>query len=390
VTFQVPTVLPERLSPSTVAAAALAGAAVFSARLALANGLLVVALGAGWVAWRRGELAGHPLARPLLAPLAAFAALSVLAALASLDPLVSVGNLPRLLVFAVVPLAAAWLDESWWPRLVTGLALTGGVLSVWGIVQYHLGADSLEHRIRGPLSHYMTYSGWLLLVVLVLLTDALLSGRRLWQVVPAALGIVALVLSFTRNAWVGLVAGLLLLAVLWHRRLLLVYPLAFLLLWAVLPHAIVARAVSTVDLRQPANYDRLCMAISGVQMVRDHPWSGVGLGMVSSMYSLYRRDDAPRWRVPHLHNNLLQIAAERGLPAAAAYLWLLGAFARQAWRGVGQPDRRRRVMAAASLVAVTGITVAGLFEYNFWDAEIQYLTLVLMGVGARTGEVAPR
>jgi hypothetical protein len=34
---------------------------------------------------------------------------------------------------------------------------------------------------------------------------------------------------------------------------------------------------------------------------------------------------------------------------------------------------------AAALSAVAAISTAGLFEYNFWDAEIQYLTFVLMG-----------
>lgn len=384
--WQVPV---RRVTAGTAAAAAIVGAAAFSSRLALANSLVVATLVLSWYAWRRGELAGQPWARRLVRPLAVFSALSVVAALASLDPIVSVGRLPRLVVFLLVPLAAALIDERWWPRLVVGLAGVGGVLALWGIIEYQMGADSLEHRIRGPLSHYMTYSGWLLLVVLVLATELVLSlRRRFWLVVPVVLGVVALLLSFTRNAWVGLAAGLLLLAAVWRRRLLLVFPVAAVVLWGVLPRAVVDRATSTVDLRQPANYDRLCMVRSGVQMVRDHPWSGVGLDMVSSVYSLYRRDDAPRWRVPHLHNNFLQVAAERGLPALLAYLWLLVAFFRQAWRGVDGPGPVRRAAAAASLVAVTGITIAGLFEYNFWDAEIQYLTLVLMGVGAGMGERA--
>jgi len=377
----------QRVTVRDAAAAALLGAVAFSCRLALANVLLLTALALGWWAWRRGELAGRPYARPLLPPMLAFAVVSVVAAVASLEPLVSLRATVRLLVFALVPLTAAVADERWWSRLVVALAGVGGVLAVWGIVEYHLGADSLENRIRGPLSHYMTYSGWLLLVVLVLVAELVLAPRRrLWLGIPAVLGASALLLSFTRNAWVGLAAGLLLLAVLWRRRLLLVYPVVAVALLVVLPRTVVERAISTVDLRQPANYDRLCMLISGVQMVRDHPWTGVGPGTVSRVYSLYRRDDAPRWRVPHLHNNVLQLAAERGLLGAAAYLWLVGAFALGAWRSAASGKGAMRTAAAACLVAVTGITVAGLFEYNFWDAEIQYLPLALLGVGAGAGE----
>jgi len=368
---------------ATVAAALLTAATITSCRLALANFILLALLVAAWIAWRRGAFVGRPLARPLAWPIVAFASLSLLAAVTSLDPLVSLSQVPRLLVFALVPLAAALIDLVWWPRLVIGLALMTTVLACWGFVQYADGANTLEHRIQGPLSHYMTYSGWLTVAVLALLAHVVFAGRRadLALLIPVVAGFVAILLSFTRNAWVGLGVGVLVLAALWRRRLLLAYPALALLVWLAFPRAVLDRVVSIVDLRQPANYDRLCMVSSGLQMVRDYPWTGVGLDMVSRVYPLYRRDDAPRWRVPHLHNNPLQIAVERGLPALAAYLWLLGSFFVTGWRGLRAMDGRARAPAAAALVAVAGITAAGLFEYNFWDAEIQYLTLVLMGAG---------
>ncbi|MEW6337624.1 MAG: O-antigen ligase family protein [Acidobacteriota bacterium] len=368
----------------TVAAAALAGAAVLSSRLFAANLLIGVAFVASWIAWRRGLFKGRPHARVLVPALVAFVVVSLLATLASQDPLVSFSQAPRLLVLLLVPLAALLLDRTWWARVVAGLAVATAVLAVWGLVQYLHGADNLEQRIRGPLSHYMTYSGWLLVAVLVLIAEAALGHgrRRLWLVPPAALGTVAMLLSLTRNSWVGLAAGLLLLGLTWHRRLLIVYPLLAVAVWLAAPRTVIDRVWSTFDLRQHANYDRLCMLVSGIQMVRDYPWTGIGPDMVPQLYPLYRRDDAPRWRVPHLHNNPMQIAAERGLPGLATYLWLIGAFAVTTWRGLPRLVPEDRAAVASTLVAVAGITVAGAFEYNFWDAEIQYLVLILMGAGA--------
>lgn len=374
----------------TAAALAVVGVGVFSARLAAANVFVLATLLLAARAWKSGKLAGQPWARCLVAPLVVFAAISFLSALWSLEPSISLGKLGRLLVFFLVPAAAALLDDRWWPRLVVGVAGMATVLAVWGIIEYSMGADSLQHRIQGPLSHYMTYSGWLLLAVLVLVGQGLLGGSRwIWLLAPASLGVVALLLSYTRNAWVGLGVGLLLLAAVWRRRLLLVYPVVVLAVWALFPRAVVERAVSMVDLRQEANYDRLCMVASGVEMVRDHPWLGVGPDMVKRLYPLYRRDDAPRWRVPHLHNNALQIAAERGLPALGVYLWLLVAFFTRTWRSLPSLAGVRRAAVAATLIAVAGITAAGLFEYNFWDAEVQYLTLVLMGAGVGMSERGP-
>jgi putative inorganic carbon (HCO3(-)) transporter len=377
--------------PDAVAAALLVAVAVTSSRLGLANPLLVGLLVAAWLAWRRGLLVGRPLGRPLLPPLAFFSLASVVSASASLDPLRSWEAMPRLVVLILVPLSAALVDRVWWPRLVTGLAAVTTLFALWGIVQYMHGANHLENRIQGPMSHYMIYAGWMLLAVLVLLAELLLDpGRRLWLLLPpAVLGTVALFLSYTRNAWVGLAAGLLLLAVVWRRRLLLVYPALALVIWLVLPRPVMQRALSTFDLRQPANYDRLCMWVSGVQMIRDYPLTGVGPTMVEEVYPLYRRDDAPRWRVPHLHNNVLQIGAERGLPALACYFWLLGAFFVSGWRALPNLAGSARAATGASLVAILGITVAGLFEYNFWSAPVQYLTLVILGIAPGMAERKP-
>jgi len=374
-----------------VAAGALVAVAATSSRLAIANSVLAVLLVAAWLAWRRGELRGRPCARALLAPFALFALASLLSAIFSLDRLESFDKLPRLFVLLLVPASAALLDAKWWPRFVGTLSLVTTVLAGWGLVQYAQGADSLDNRIHGPMAHYMIYSGWMLLAVALLIGELLLDPeRRVWLLLPPALlGTLALILSFTRNAWVGLAVGLLVLAAAWRRQLLVLYPAVALVLWLALPRPILDRVISIFDLRQSSNYDRLCMTISGLQMVRDRPITGVGLAMVPRLYPLYRRDDAPRWRVPHLHNNLVQIAAERGLPALAAYLWLIGAYVVVTWKALPRLTGPPRAAAAASLAAIVAITVAGLFEYNFWSASVQYLTLAIMGGGVGHAEGAP-
>ena len=93
--------------------------------------------------------------------------------------------------------------------------------------------------------------------------------------------------------------------------------------------------------------------------------------------------DAPRWSVPHLHDNVVQIAAANGVFAAAAYLALVGA----------RSSRARSALAAARATARTGrrsgrarcsrasaLTVAGFFEYNFGDTEVEMATLLVFAV----------
>jgi len=72
----------------------------------------------------------------------------------------------------------------------------------------------------------------------------------------------------------------------------------------------------------------------------------------------------------------VQIAAERGLPALAVWLWFIAglvvALAKQ-FR-----DTRVRFLAASGLAAVVSMLAAGMFEYNFGDSEFLMLFLILV------------
>ena len=97
--------------------------------------------------------------------------------------------------------------------------------------------------------------------------------------------------------------------------------------------------------------------------------------MVPRVYAEYRDPDAVQETNPHLHNVPLHIAAERGLPATAAWLWFVGFLVLALFRRMRTADDR--VPAAAALAAVAGLLAAGLFEYNFGDSEFLMLFLLL-------------
>jgi O-antigen ligase len=98
--------------------------------------------------------------------------------------------------------------------------------------------------------------------------------------------------------------------------------------------------------------------------------------MVERLYTQYRDPSSVEKVNPHLHNVPVQIAAERGLPALAAWLGFIGMLA----VGVFQIFRRgqNRVVAAGALAAIAAMLSAGMFEYNFGDSEFLMLFLVLV------------
>lgn len=260
------------------------------------------------------------------------------------------------------------------------LAVAALVLAAIGVWQYAHGANRLSDRIEATLSHYMTFSGLLLVVCLLFLGRAVedRSVRAPAFAVALALG-ATLLMTFTRNAYVGLIAAsLIFLAIRRPRWIWTVVPAA-LSVYLLAPSGIRHRLLSTFDPSDPTNRDRLDMAVAGFRMIRDAPVFGLGLTLVKPYYPLYRVAGALRFRVPHLHDNVLQIAAESGLFAAAAYLGLLACFFGACLRRLrAETDPRRRGLLAGSFLAVAGISVAGLFEYNFGDVEVLMTTLIVM------------
>ncbi len=93
-------------------------------------------------------------------------------------------------------------------------------------------------------------------------------------------------------------------------------------------------------------------------MIAAHPLVGVGPNMVQPLYAQYRDPEAVEKVNPHLHNVPLQIAAERGLPALAIWLWFIVVLLSDLARRFRAGDQR--FLAAAALAAVTAMLAAGL------------------------------
>jgi O-antigen ligase len=236
----------------------------------------------------------------------------------------------------------------------------------------------LEHRIDGPSTHVMTFSGLLLPLSLMLLVFWW-HERRWWQITAGALGTLTLLLTFTRSVWLGwIVAAFVVLLALRARLVFYALP-ALILFLTFLPLDLFSRVISTFDVKQESNFDRLRMLEAGAEMIRDFPLLGVGPANVKEVYSIYRRHDAPRARPPHLHNNVVQLWAERGVLGLGAYIILLALFLRECIRGWRGPNR---MWAEAGVVIAVSLTVAGLFEFNFGDTEVFYLMLNLFALVA--------
>ena len=310
-------------------------------------------------------------------PLAAYALATLVASVFSVDPRVSLVDSKQLVLLIIVPLTYRLFRGRRALLAVDVIITVGAISATWGIVQYLiLSFDHLGRRPQGALGLYMTYSGLLMLVACAAVSRIMFAKQhRAWAawVLPALL--LALVFTFTRSAWVGACVGIGLLFLLRDFRLMGLLPVALAAFLALAPADLTARLYSTFSLKDPSNVDRVAMMKSGLRIIKADPLTGVGPDMVIQVYPQYRDKTAVNQLNPHLHNVPLQIAAERGLPALAVWLWFIATLVRDFIR------RRRSEfpsLSNAGLAIIGAMLAAGLFEYNFGDSEFLMLFLVLV------------
>ena len=349
--------------------------AVLQVSIAAANVLLALT----FVCWIAGLVRSRirPSAPPFFLPLAGYALATIISSAFSFEPRTSFVDDKQLLLFMLVPMVFDIARGRRAATIVDVLVSIGAASAAYGIVQYGvLHYDNLGKRPEGALSHYMTYSGILMLVVCAAAARLIFGSRdRLWPALVMPALVVALALTLTRNAWIGTSAAVAALFLLKDFRLAALAPFAIAALFFLAPPSVTDRVTSTFSKKDPTSQDRIAMLEIGSRITRDFPLTGVGPNMVPRVYARYRPDYAVNPVNPHLHNVPMQIMAERGIPALlvwSAFIVVLSLGMLRLFRS------GEHLLAATGLAAVVAMLSAGLFEYNFGDSEFLMTFLVLV------------
>lgn len=247
-------------------------------------------------------------------------------------------------------------------------------LSLYGIFEFIFkNLKDSNYRIHGLQSHYMTYSGILLIYFAILISYSLfgenLKLKRL-SFFSSILTILPIFLSLTRNVWIGFFTIIFFLFLFFKKKYLIPFIAIPVILVLIFPSTIGKRVYSIIDLKDKTNFDRIKMWQASLKISLKKPITGFGLGIPQKDYIFFKEEGAVRSRTPHFHSNIFQILPERGIFALLSYFGfiitsLINSYKKRfKWQGLG------------SFLALMGISIAGFFEFNFGDTEILWLTLL--------------
>jgi O-antigen ligase len=386
-------------------AVGLAFASAMAILISIALSQILLALALGFLL-----LSNIPLRWPRVAvPFALFLAWTFVSLAFSPDPARGMIQVRKMFVYLILLVAFSalstlsrvkWVAFGW---MAIGTLTAGrGLIQFWRDV---LGARA-EHRdfysyyiadrIRGFMSHWMTFSGQEMFILVILASFLLFAPdvrRRLWLAIPCAAAVgIALVLSDTRSVWIASVGAVFYLLWVWDKRAALALPALLIVGLIAAPKPIQQRAMSIVKPKKQtdSNEHRIVCWRTGWQMIKAHPIVGVGPEEVSDarVFDRYVPPDIPRplpegW-YGHLHNVYIQYAAERGIPAALFIIAVLVVplldLIRAARRlAPGRSDAR--FILNAAIASIIGAALSGIFEHNLGDTEVLTMFLVILCAG---------
>lgn len=369
------------------------GAASLLFSIAIGEIFLATAL-VTWAVWQPRR----PNLPSFFIPLCAFVATTVVSLLLSPQPAIG-WAIRKTILFAVVFLATTFVTTtSRARRSVTILLGLATITSVVGLFQFafkyihfvstqQLADDPMIlARISGFMGHWLTFSGEQLLVWCAAIPAAIVLGRA--SFLPITTVGAALVLSFTRGVWAGAAGALVVAAALMPKRILLslLLPLfAIIVLASPLIYHRIAVSINNQNNTFMPDSGRVELAKVGLQMIRQHPWFGVGPERIAiefpRLYQTLRGGFPPGdMYYGHLENDFLQIAAERGLLCFATFLWFLLELYAGLFRLLKAADYGSRWIVISAITVLTGFLISGLGEYNFGDSEVLLLMLFIVGM----------
>ena len=378
--------------------------------------------------------------RRLIAP-ATLVALSQLASIpATLNPGMSLDEFLRLaalLALFVVTTSVASPRRS--ESIACGAVIVASCISVLGVVHFITGAifpsiqDSYGFPMFGATLGHDNFAGQYLVAViplgLALCASAVEKGRYaagFYALGACCAMLIFLSLTFSRGAWVGFLASIVVFAALsWRRsrlkrangvsglpRKAMIIGIAFaavfvavgLLAFSVCKRekgtSAIQKAEKAVDLSDAPIAFRLKLWEGALHLFKQHPLFGVGCGAFSLYYPSVRLPEEHRIAgagisVNSPHNEYIKLLTESGLFGFAASFYLLCAVA---WpllvrlRGKGPPTSGIPVITMGAASAIAATLVHAFFCSNFTMPASATMLAINLGLLAGTlscGETKP-
>jgi O-antigen ligase len=269
--------------------------------------------------------------------------------------------------------------------LVVLMGVVPGIIVVRGLAHNPSIFDfSLDQRFGFPLDHANT-AGYLLAMSIPLAAGVALGARgwrRHLSLFSGVGQVFALILTYSRGAWLGWGASMLFLAVALKKWKIIVVAVAAVTLCVITQPSIQDRLASLARPGEDlAIRQRWQLLTSAVQVGVDNPLFGVGYGRGRVKEALRPRlhetafADSPIW---HTHNLYVELFAGAGLAGLLSFFWLLGTMLTRLFATTSKLEGDEKYFGFALAAAWISAIIAGVGDIPFYHHEPRIFFFTLL------------
>lgn len=271
--------------------------------------------------------------------------------------------------------------------LIDFIIVVGFMTAFYAFYQYFSGepmgsgwvdpSSNISVRVFSFFENPNLYAEYLIMII-PLTFARFLSVNQKEKVFYAFIGItqlVALLLTFSRGGWLGLVFAVGVFVLFLKRDLIIkLIPVGMIGL-LFLPNSIMMRIKSIGSLSDSSNFYRLQIWENSINIIKDFFITGVGLGFESfrSISSLYIKDFSPY----HAHNTYLELMIEIGVLGLILFIWLLGKLFKDIRY---QKMSQDKIFTVALFSGIAGLFIHGVAEHILYNPKIIFQFWLIIGL----------
>ena len=290
--------------------------------------------------------------------------------------------------------------KKWINRCVAALISSATIVALIGIFEYIFGEGSnaswldaslfgsIKLRIVSLFENPNMLATYLVLVfpfVLAALVLTKTSKTRFLTLIVSALFVCAIVMTWSRGAWIAMAVAALIFFTVYSRKTLRVFGVVLLALPVIpmiLPNNILDRIVSILNLSDSSISYRLYTWIGSIRVIKEHFLGGIGYGTdaFKEIYPQYAF--AGIESAEHSHSLYLQILIAMGIGGLLAFAILVFLYFQKCSEYIKKPeDRSSKFFVTAAVASVIAALIMGIFDYVWFNYRVFYVFWIVIAIG---------
>lgn len=289
--------------------------------------------------------------------------------------------------------------EKWIKRCIVALVSSASIVAIIGIVEFVFGGKStkwldqsfhevIKTRVVSLFENPNILAMFLVMIFPFLLALAIRSKERNAKFLTRTLIVIfilCIIFTWSRAAWLAMLIGLLVFAILYTRKSFRIFGVAVLvapIAPMIIPSGILDRFLSISNLTDSSIAYRMYTWKGTLGAIGDYWFTGIGYGDAAfqTVYPAYSYSGIEA--SPHSHSLILQILLGLGIVGLIIFIAAIFFNFQKSLEYIKlNRTSSSRVYVIASVVSLLSALFIGIFDYVWYNQRIFYLFWIVMAIG---------